>query len=69
MVKNHPLIDINNSSVNCYDSRLAKNIHIPEMNQSVIYGVKVYNKNLQVIEVGDKLETLERKLKLSWWID
>lgn len=39
------------------------------MNQSVIYGVKVYNKNHQVIEVDDKLEILGRKLKLSWWTD
>lgn len=39
------------------------------MNQSVIYGVKIYNKNYQVIEVGDKLEVLGRKLKLSWWTD
>lgn len=39
------------------------------MNQIVIYGVKVYNKNRQVIEVGDKLEILGRKLKVSWWID
>lgn len=41
----------------------------PEVNQSVINGVKVYNKNHQVIEVGDKLEILGRKLKLFWWID